>query len=98
MWSAEHALREEPNAAVLEHASAEAFRVYTDRAMPEDLNDEVIDALWCGATRSRDIAERLGHGEVEIRAALEQLLAAGSVVRHGEKAGDLHWKLVRPTG
>ena len=24
MWSAEHALREEPNAAVLEHASAEA--------------------------------------------------------------------------
>ena len=71
--------------------------VYTDRAMAEDLNDEVIDALWSGATRSRDIAERLGHGEVEIRAALEQLLAAGSVVRHGKKAGDLYWELVRPT-
>lgn len=72
--------------------------MYTDRAMAADLNDEVIDALWCGATRSRDIAERLGHGEVEIRAALEQLHAAGSVIRHSEKAGDIYWALVRPTG
>lgn len=71
--------------------------VYTDRAMAGDLNDEVIDALWSGATRSRDIADRLGHGEVEIHAALEQLHAAGSVIRRSEKAGDLYWELVRPT-
>ena len=72
--------------------------VYTGRVMAEDLNDEVINALWGGATRSGDIAERLGHGEVEIRAALEQLRAAGSVVRHGDKAGELSWELLRPPG
>ncbi len=66
--------------------------------MAEDLNDEVINALWGGATLSQDIAERLGHGEVEIRATLEQLRAAGSVVRQGDKAGELSWKLLRPPG
>jgi hypothetical protein len=69
-----------------------------DRVIGEHLNDQVIDALWCGATRPRDIAERLGCGEVEICAALEQLRAAGSVVRHGEKARDLYWELLRPPG
>jgi predicted transcriptional regulator len=64
--------------------------------MAEDLNDEVIDALWCGAVRPRDIAERLGRGEVEICEALDHLSAAGLVVRHSEKVGDPHWELLRP--
>lgn len=64
--------------------------------MDEGLNDEVIDAIWCGAVRSSDIAKRVGRGEVEVCEALDHLSAAGLVVRHSEEVGEPHWELVRP--